>query len=118
FRKTLERGLAILEEESRSLGRGDRLKGDVAFTLYDTYGFPLDLTEDALKARGIGVDTDAFKAAMERQRQTARASWAGSGEAAGDAASWFALRDKVRASEFLGYETESAEGVVQALTRE
>src|SRR5213080_4897381 len=82
FRKTLERGLAILEEETAALKRGDRLKGEVAFTLYDTFGFPLDLTQDALRARGIGVDLDAFNAAMERQKAKARASWSGSGEAA------------------------------------
>ena len=95
FRKTLERGLAILDEESRGLKKGDRLKGETAFTLYDTYGFPLDLTQDALKPRGISVDTDAFNAAMERQREKARASWAGSGEAATETV-WFALREKVR----------------------
>ncbi len=117
FRKTLERGLAILDEESRGLKQGDRLKGETAFTLYDTYGFPLDLTQDALKPRGIAVDTDAFNAAMERQREKARASWAGSGEAATEAV-WFALREKLGATEFLGYETERAEGVVAALVKD
>src|SRR5262249_25625823 len=117
FRRTLERGLAILDDESRGLKDGDNLKGEVAFTLYDTYGFPLDLTQDALKSRGIGVDLAAFNAAMERQREKARASWAGSGEAATEAV-WFALREKVGATEFLGYETESAEGVIAALVRD
>jgi alanyl-tRNA synthetase len=117
FRRTLERGLAILDHASADLRSGGELKGDVAFTLYDTYGFPLDLTQDALRPRGISVDLDAFNTAMERQRETARASWAGSGEAATDA-SWFGLRDKVGATEFLGYETETAEGVVKALLRE
>jgi alanyl-tRNA synthetase len=117
FRKTLERGLSILEEETRNLKPGDRLKGATAFTLYDTYGFPLDLTQDALKPRGIGVDTEGFAAAMERQREKARASWAGSGEAATEAL-WFALREKVGATEFLGYETEGAEGVVAALVQD
>jgi alanyl-tRNA synthetase len=117
FRRTLERGLAILDEESRNLKQGDNLKGEVAFTLYDTFGFPLDLTQDALKSRGIGVDLTAFNAAMERQREKARASWAGSGEAATEAV-WFALREKVGATEFLGYETESAEGVIAALVRD
>jgi alanyl-tRNA synthetase len=117
FRKTLERGLSILDTESAGLKSGDRLKGETAFTLYDTYGFPLDLTQDALRARGIGVDTDAFNAAMERQREKARASWAGSGEAATDAV-WFSLREKLGATEFLGYDTESAEGVVVALVRD
>jgi alanyl-tRNA synthetase len=117
FRRTLERGLAILDDESRSLRQGENLKGEVAFTLYDTYGFPLDLTQDALKSRGIGVDLAAFNAAMERQREKARASWAGSGEAATETV-WFALRERVGATEFLGYETESAEGVVAALVRD
>ncbi len=117
FRNTLERGLSILDEASRGLKQGDRLKGELAFTLYDTYGFPLDLTQDALRPRGIAVDTDAFNAAMERQREKARASWAGSGEAATEAV-WFALREKAGASEFLGYETESAEGVVAALVKD
>ena len=117
FRKTLERGLAILDEESRGLARGDQLKGETAFTLYDTYGFPLDLTQDALKPRGIGVDTEGFNAAMARQREKARASWAGSGEAATESV-WFALREQVGASEFLGYETERAEAVVTALVKD
>ena len=117
FRRTLERGLAILDEESRALKAGDRLAGETAFTLYDTYGFPLDLTQDALRPRGIGVDTDGFAGAMERQREKARAAWAGSGEAATDAV-WFSLREKVGATEFLGYETERSEGVVAALLRD
>jgi len=117
FRKTLERGLAILDEESRGLARGDALKGEVAFTLYDTYGFPLDLTQDALKARGVAVDLAGFNAAMERQKEKARASWAGSGEAA-SAAIWFPLRERLGATEFLGYDTETAEGVVQAIVRD
>jgi alanyl-tRNA synthetase len=117
FRATLERGLAILDEKSRGLSKGAMFDGDTAFTLYDTYGFPLDLTQDALRARGIGVDLAAFTDAMERQREKARASWTGSGEAA-DEAVWFALREKVGASEFLGYETESAEGVVAALVHD
>ena len=117
FRKTLERGLAILDEETRSLSSGQKLSGETAFTLYDTYGFPLDLTQDALKPRGIGVDTDVFKAAMERQREKARAAWAGSGEAATETV-WFGLRERVGASEFLGYEAETAEGVVLALVKD
>src|SRR6516164_9022068 len=117
FRRTLERGLAILDEESRALKAGDRLAGETAFTLYDTYGFPLDLTQDALKPRGIAVDTEGFAAAMERQREKARAAWAGSGEAATEAV-WFSVREKAGATEFLGYETERAEGVVAALVRE
>ncbi|GGG28004.1 alanine--tRNA ligase [Chelatococcus composti] len=117
FRKTLARGLAILDEETRGLSAGDKLPGETAFTLYDTYGFPLDLTQDALRARGIGVDTEGFDKAMERQRELARASWAGSGEAATEAV-WFGLREKVGATEFLGYDTETAEGVVVAILRD
>ncbi len=117
FRRTLERGLAILDAESRDLSEGQRLSGETAFTLYDTYGFPLDLTQDALKARGIGVDTDAFTAAMARQKQAAREAWKGSGEAATETV-WFALRDRVGATEFLGYEAEGAEGIVTALIRD
>ena len=117
FRRTLERGLAILDAESKSLRKGDMFDGVTAFTLYDTYGFPLDLTQDALKPRGIGVDIAAFTDAMERQREKARASWAGSGEAATEAV-WFALRERNGPSEFLGYETERSEGVVSALVRE
>jgi alanyl-tRNA synthetase len=117
FRRTLERGLAILDEASKTLKKGDMFDGVTAFTLYDTYGFPLDLTQDALRPRGIGVDIAAFTDAMEEQRRKARASWAGSGEAA-DEAVWFSLREKIGPTEFLGYETESAEGVVSALVRD
>jgi alanyl-tRNA synthetase len=117
FRRTLERGLAILDEASKTLKKGDMFDGVTAFTLYDTYGFPLDLTQDALRPRGIGVDIAAFTDAMEEQRKKARASWAGSGEAA-DEAVWFGIREKTGATEFLGYETESAEGVVSALVRD
>jgi alanyl-tRNA synthetase len=117
FRRTLERGIAILDEASKSLKKGDMFDGETAFTLYDTYGFPLDLTQDALRNRGIGVDLASFTDAMDRQREKARASWSGSGDAAQEAV-WFGLREKVGASEFLGYETEQAEGVVAALVRE
>ncbi|WP_298256918.1 alanine--tRNA ligase [Bradyrhizobium sp.] len=117
FRKTLDRGLAILDEKSAGLKKGDMFDGDTAFTLYDTYGFPLDLTQDALRSRGIGVDLVSFDDAMERQRQKARASWVGSGDTASEAI-WFPLREKLGATEFLGYETETAEGVVGALVRD
>ncbi|MCB5176568.1 alanine--tRNA ligase [Microvirga lenta] len=117
FRKTLERGLSILDEETRDLAKGQNLSGETAFTLYDTYGFPLDLTQDALKPRGIGVDTDAFKAAMERQREKARAAWSGSGEAATETV-WFGIKERTGATEFLGYDTETAEGVVLALLKD
>ena len=113
FRSTLARGLSILEDETRSLHDGGVLSGETAFRLYDTYGFPLDLTQDALRARGLSVDIDGFNTAMERQRAEARRAWAGSGEAATEAV-WYALRERVGATEFLGYETETAEGVIQA----
>ncbi len=114
FRKTLARGLGLLSDATEGMGEGARLDGETAFKLYDTYGFPLDLTQDALRQRGISVDTDGFSAAMERQKAEARANWAGSGEAATETV-WFSVRDRVGPTEFLGYETEAAEGVVTAL---
>jgi alanyl-tRNA synthetase len=117
FRKTLERGLSILDEKSSSLKKGDMFDGDTAFTLYDTYGFPLDLTQDALKSRGISVDLASFTDAMEKQKEKARASWSGSGDTASENI-WFPLREKLGATEFLGYETETAEGVVAALVKD
>ena len=117
FRKTLERGLGLLSDASENLVEGDRLDGETAFKLYDTYGFPLDLTQDALRQRGVTVDTDGFNVAMERQKAEARANWTGSGEAATETI-WFGIKDKVGATEFLGYETESAEGVITALVRD
>ena len=117
FRATLARGLAILEEETRPLRPGGVLSGETAFKLYDTYGFPLDLTQDALRARGLSVDVDGFNAAMERQRAEARRAWAGSGEAATETV-WYALRERIGATDFLGYETETAEGVIRAIVRD
>jgi alanyl-tRNA synthetase len=116
FRQTLERGLKLLDEATSGMGKGKTLPGDVAFKLYDTYGFPYDLTEDALRGRGIGVDKAGFEAAMAKQKEDARAAWKGSGEAATEGV-WFELREKVGASEFLGYDTEVAEGVVTALVK-
>ncbi len=117
FRVTLARGLAILDEETAGLSAGARLSGETAFKLYDTFGFPLDLTEDALRPRGIGVDKEAFESAMERQRAEARKAWAGSGETATEAV-WYALKERVGATEFLGYDAEKSEGVVTALIRD
>ncbi|MDI1261860.1 MAG: alanine--tRNA ligase, partial [bacterium] len=117
FRKTLSRGLSILDEKSAGLKKGDMFDGDTAFTLYDTYGFPLDLTQDALKSRGISVDQASFTDAMERQKAKARESWKGSGDTASENI-WFPLREKLGATEFLGYDTESAEGVVTALVKD
>jgi alanyl-tRNA synthetase len=117
FRDTLERGLKLLDDASQGLRRGETLAGEVAFKLYDTYGFPYDLTEDALKAKGIGVDAAGFAAAMERQRKEARKSWAGSGEAATESV-WFELKEQLGATEFLGYETESASAEIVALVKD
>jgi alanyl-tRNA synthetase len=114
FKQTLDRGLRLLDEETASLGANGVLAGDVAFKLYDTYGFPLDLTQDALKSRGITVDLPGFDAAMAKQKAEARRAWAGSGEAATETV-WFELKEKVGASEFLGYDTEKAEGKIVAL---
>lgn len=116
FLKTLSRGLVILDEATADLKQGDMLEGVTAFKLYDTYGFPLDLTQDALRTRGINVDLSGFEDAMARQRAEARKSWAGSGEASEDKV-WFAVADQVGPTEFLGYETETAEGAVTALVK-
>ena len=116
FRRTLERGLKILDEESEGIADGGTFPGEVAFRLYDTYGFPLDLTQDALKARRIAVDTSAFETAMARQRAEARKAWAGSGEAKTEAV-WFELKERLGATDFLGYDTETAEGVIRAIVR-
>ncbi|HSC18549.1 MAG TPA: alanine--tRNA ligase [Rhizomicrobium sp.] len=117
FRETLARGIKLLDEATATLRKGDKLAGETAFRLYDTYGFPLDLTQDSLKARGIAVDLDGFNAAMQRQREEARKAWSGSGEAA-DEAQWFAVKEDVGASEFLGYDAEEAEGAIVAILRE
>ena len=116
FLKTLSRGLVILDDATAGLKEGDMLEGVTAFKLYDTYGFPLDLTQDALRTRGINVDLSGFEDAMARQRAEARKSWAGSGEASEDKV-WFAVADQVGPTEFLGYETETAEGAVTALVK-
>ncbi|MBZ9988381.1 alanine--tRNA ligase [Mesorhizobium sp. BH1-1-5] len=117
FRKTLVRGLGLLSDATETLHAGDMLDGETAFKLYDTYGFPLDLTQDALRQRSISVDIAGFTDAMERQKAEARAHWAGSGEAATETV-WFSVREKTGATEFLGYETEQAEGIVQALVKD
>jgi alanyl-tRNA synthetase len=116
FKQMLERGLRLLEEETARLGPGAALPGEIAFRLYDTYGFPLDLTEDVLRGQNRVVAVEGFAAAMARQREEARKNWVGSGEAATEAV-WFGLREEVGATEFLGYETETAEGVVLAIMR-
>jgi len=114
FKAMLDRGLWLLSEETASLGEGGILPGEVAFKLYDTYGFPLDLTQDALREQGRGVDVAGFEAAMAEQRVRARAAWAGSGDAATEK-QFYELRDSVGATEFLGYSTESAEAEIRAI---
>ena len=117
FKQTLDRGLKLLDDELSSLPDGAALPGEAAFKLYDTYGFPLDLTQDALREKGRTVDTDGFDAAMAEQKAKARAAWAGSGEAA-DAAIWYDLGETHGATDFLGYDTETAEGQVMALVQD
>src|SRR5262249_7427362 len=114
FRHLLERGLHLLAEETSKLGDTQPLPGAVAFRLYDTYGFPLDLTQDALREQGRAVDQIGFDIAMEEQRARARAAWAGSGEAATESV-WFEIKEKVGVTEFLGYSTEASEAVIVAL---
>ena len=116
FRQTLNRGLALLDDAAAHLHHGDKLSGETAFTLYDTYGFPLDLTQDALRQRGISVDVDGFNAAMQLQKTKARAAWAGSGDSA-DESIWFKLRDEHGSSEFLGYDRVNGEGIITALLK-
>jgi len=117
FRQLLERGLKLLDEESKTLSTAKPLSGDVAFKLYDTYGFPLDLTQDVLRGRGLTVDASSFETAMAKQKAAAREAWAGSGET-GTAKLWFELKDTHGATEFLGYSTESAEGIIRALVKD
>ncbi len=114
FQATLDRGLKLLEDETGRLGEGGTLPGDVAFKLYDTYGFPLDLTADVLRGQGKTVDNAGFELAMAKQRADARRAWAGTGEAATEQL-WFELRDRLGGTEFLGYDTETAEGQVTAV---
>lgn len=116
FIRTLEKGLRLLDDETANLKEGDTLSGQTAFKLYDTYGFPLDLTQDALKAKNINVDTDGFDKAMEQQRAEARKNWAGSGDE-GVEKIWFEVFDKLGKTEFLGYNTTKADGQVTALVQ-
>ena len=117
FKQTLERGLRLLDDEVGHLAEGQDLPGEVAFKLYDTFGFPLDLTEDALRTQGRAVEIAGFDAAMDRQRAEARKAWSGSGDASTETL-WYELREKLGASEFLGYETEVAEGRIDAIVVE
>lgn len=117
FKKTLDRGLKMLDDETATLSKGQKLSGDVAFKLYDTYGFPVDLTADALRTKGLEVDMAGFESAMEQQKETARKSWAGSGDT-GTSKLWFELLDKVGATEFLGYHDNVAEGKVLAIVKD
>ncbi|GIL41521.1 alanine--tRNA ligase [Roseiterribacter gracilis] len=114
FKATLERGLKLLDEATSTLPQGTELPGDTAFKLYDTFGFPLDLTQDVLRGQGRSVDVAGFDTAMAKQKAEARKAWAGTGEAATDA-QWFELRDELGATEFLGYDTERAQGRITAI---
>ncbi len=117
FKNTLGRGLKLLDGEVEGLGRGQALDGETAFKLYDTYGFPLDLTQDVLRAKEIKVDVDGFNKAMERQKEEARKAWSGSGDA-GTEKLWFELKEEFGATEFLGYSQDKAEAVVQAIVKD
>jgi len=117
FKRTLDRGLGLLTDETEKLGEGEALPGDVAFRLYDTYGFPLDLTQDVLRGQGRIVDVTGFNSAMAQQKEEARKAWAGSGEAA-DETIWFDLYERHGATEFLGYGAETAEGQIVAILKD
>ena len=117
FKQTLDRGLKLLDDELDGLPEGANLSGEAAFKLYDTFGFPLDLTQDAMREKGRSVDTDGFDAAMQAQKSKARAAWSGTGESA-DAPIWFDLLSEHGSSEFLGYDTEAAEGQILALVQD
>ncbi len=117
FKTTLDRGLKLLDDALKDLPEGAHLPGETAFRLYDTYGFPLDLTQDALREKGVVVDVDGFDAAMAEQKAKARAAWSGSGEA-GQEAIWFEIAETRGVTEFLGYDTEKAEGQILALVRD
>jgi alanyl-tRNA synthetase len=114
FKQTLDRGLKLLDDELSNLPEDADLPGGAAFKLYDTYGFPLDLTQDALREKGRSVDTSGFDAAMAQQKAKARAAWSGSGEAT-DATVWFDVAEAAGPTDFLGYDTETAEGLIVAL---
>ena len=116
FGRTLDKGLKLLDEEISHLGRGDKLSGETAFKLYDTYGFPLDLTQDALKNKNIEVDTAGFDACMARQKEEARKNWAGSGDTAVEKV-WYSVEDKVNPTEFLGYNVTKSDGEIEALVQ-
>ncbi len=117
FKATLDRGLKLLDDELEQLPDGADLPGETAFKLYDTYGFPLDLTQDALREKGRSVDTPGFDEAMAAQKAQARAAWSGSGDAA-DEAVWLDLADRLSATDFLGYDTETAEAQLVAIVRD
>ena len=117
FLKTLDKGLRLLDDVSAGLGAGDTLPGETAFRLYDTYGFPLDLTQDALRAKNIKVDTKGFDAAMQKQREEARKNWAGSGDT-GTEKIWFEVKEKIGDTEFLGYNTLKTDAQITALVKD
>ena len=117
FKTTLDRGLKLLDDELSIMNKGYPLSGEVAFKLYDTFGFPLDLTQDALREKGVEVDLKGFDSAMTEQKAKARAAWSGSGEVA-DESIWFDIADEQGVTDFLGYDTESSEGLIAALIQD
>ena len=117
FGRTLDKGMRLLDEETSHLNKGDTLNGETAFKLYDTYGFPLDLTQDALKNKGINVDVEGFDAAMAKQKEEARKNWAGSGDA-GTEKIWFEVKENIGGTEFLGYNTTKSDGIIKALVQD
>lgn len=117
FGRTLDKGMRLLDEETKSLNKGDTLSGETAFKLYDTYGFPLDLTQDALKLKGIEVDTEGFDSAMAKQKEEARKNWAGSGDE-GTEKVWFEVKENIGGTEFLGYTTTKSDGIIKTLVQD
>ncbi len=116
FGRTLDKGMRLLDEETKTLNKGDTLNGETAFKLYDTYGFPLDLTQDALKLKGIEVDTKGFDAAMAKQKEEARKNWTGSGDE-GTEKVWFEVKENIGGTEFLGYTTTKSDGIIKTLVQ-
>ena len=116
FRETLERGLGLLDQSIKKLNNTEALPGSIAFKLYDTYGFPLDLTQDILKNKSLGVDNLRFDQLMKQSKELAKKNWKGSGDSAVDDI-WFGIKDKLGPTEFLGYETNQAEDGIRDLVR-
>ena len=117
FKNTLDNGLKILDNATAELSKGDQLDGSIAFKLYDTYGFPLDLTQDVLRGRGVAVDEKGFEKAMQHQKKEARSAWVGSGSSAEEIV-WFEVREKIGATDFLGYGVEEISAKVMSILKD